>query len=424
MSIHFIDTVKAENTQAVLLYYTRGPVDQGDQAEFESLVEAAGLTPMTMLTVKRAMPTPNYLIGEGKLAALTELVQAHQAQLVIVSYALTPAQNRNLEKALGCRVLDKTTLILDIFAQRAETFEGKLQVELAQLTHLKTKLIRGWTHLERQKGGIGLRGPGETQLETDRRLIDVRIDHIQKKISKLKQQRQQSRRARARAELPTVALVGYTNAGKSSLFNYLTQANRYADSQLFATLDPSFRQVLVPGVGPAVLSDTVGFIRDLPHSLVAAFSATLEAAAQADLLLHVVDFPALANADTLGPVRAVLHEIQADQVPTLLVYNKIDLCEDTMPRVDYDEAGLPTAVYLSTQTGEGIDLLLQAMRERLVSEWIVTTITLNPTQGKARAALYALGVVQSETVDERGDLHLCVEMSARDYQRIFHVEFK
>jgi len=422
LSIHFIDRVKAENTQAVLLYYTRGLADPFDQTEFHALVEAAGLTPMATLVVKRPVPTSNYLIGEGKLTELIALVQTHEAQLVIVSHALTPAQNRNLEKALGCRVLDKTTLILDIFAQRAETFEGKLQVELAQLTHLKTKLIRGWTHLERQKGGIGLRGPGETQLETDRRLIDVRIDHIQKKISKLKKQRHQSRRARARAELPTVALVGYTNAGKSSLFNYLTQAERYADAQLFATLDPSFRQVRVPGVGAVVLSDTVGFIRDLPHSLVAAFSATLEAAAQADLLLHVIDFPALSQADTIAPVEAVLQEIGADQVPTLLVYNKIDLCEDSVPRIDHDEAGAPIAVSLSTQTGEGIDLLLQAMRARLVSEWMSTTLVLGPRQGKARAALYALGVVVSETVDELGDSHLRVEMSVRDYQRIFPLE--
>lgn len=420
MSIHFIDTVKAENTQAVLLYYTRGSAEPGDQSEFQSLVEAAGLTPMATLVVKRPMPTPNYLIGEGKLTELLGLVEVHGAQLVIVSHALTPAQNRNLEQALGCRVLDKTTLILDIFAQRAETFEGKLQVELAQLTHLKTKLIRGWTHLERQKGGIGLRGPGETQLETDRRLIDVRIDHIQKKIGKLKQQRHQSRRARARAELPTVALVGYTNAGKSSVFNYLTQANRYADEQLFATLDPSFRQLIIPKVGPVVLSDTVGFIRDLPHSLVAAFSATLEAAAQADLLLHVVDFPALSIADTIAPVQAVLQEIEADQVPTLLVYNKIDLCEESPPRIDYDEEGVPSAVYLSTHTGQGMDLLLQAMRRRLVTEWMSTTLILSPLQGKARATLYALGVVASETVDEEGDSHLQVEMSVRDYQRIFH----
>ena len=291
--------------------------------------------------------------------------------LLFFNHALSPSQERNLEKVFQCRVIDRTGLILDIFAQRARTHEGKLQVELAQLKHISTRLIRGWTHLERQKGGIGLRGPGETQLETDRRLLRGRIKAILKRLEKVAKQREQGRRSRKRAEIPTVSLVGYTNAGKSTLFNTITQSDVYAADQLFATLDPTLRKLDLQDVGPAILADTVGFIRHLPHDLVAAFKATLQETKEADLLLHIVDYADENYRENTDQVNTVLEEIEADHIPQLIVCNKIDRMEGMTPRIDRDQSGKPIRVWISAQQGLGIDLLADALIERLSKAIVV-----------------------------------------------------
>ena len=300
---------------------------QEDPQEFIELVRSAGAENAGFLTISRHQPTPRFLIGSGKVDELRALVKASEGELVIFNHTLTPSQERNLERELECRVIDRTGLILDIFAQRARTHEGKLQVELAQLDHLSTRLVRGWTHLERQKGGIGLRGPGETQLETDRRLLRVRIKQITKRLEKVRSQRDQARRARRRAEIPVVSLVGYTNAGKSTLFNTLTVSEVYAADQLFATLDPTLRRIDLADIGPVILADTVGFIRHLPHKLVEAFRATLEESSQADLLLHVIDAADEERESNVDQVHHVLGEIGALELPMLEVYNKIDLID-------------------------------------------------------------------------------------------------
>jgi GTP-binding protein HflX len=312
-------------------------------------------------------------------------------------------------------VLDRTGLILDIFAQRARTHEGKLQVELAQLEHMSTRLVRGWTHLERQKGGIGLRGPGETQLETDRRLLRVRINTILKRLGKVRKQREQGRRARRRAEVPTISLVGYTNAGKSSLFNRITIANVYAADQLFATLDPTFRRLEIKDVGPTILVDTVGFIRHLPHKLVDAFRATLQETAEATLLLHLIDANDEKRDDNIEEVESVLEEIGADDLPHLLVYNKIDMLEDCPPRIDRDGYGVPRRVWLSALTGEGVDLLVQAISERLGGEIFAQQLVLEPQYGNLRAQLYALDAVEKEGINDQGHMVLNVRLQKRDF---------
>lgn len=359
-----------------------------DPREFEELVLSAGGDPIAMLTGHRSTPNAKFFIGTGKLDELAGLVKQHEAELVIFNHELSPSQERNLEKVLECRVLDRTGLILDIFAQRARTHEGKLQVELAQLHHMSTRLIRGWTHLERQKGGIGLRGPGETQLETDRRLLRARIKNIGKRLEKVRKQREQGRRARTRAEVPTVSLVGYTNAGKSTLFNAITNAGVYAQDQLFATLDPTMRRIGLPDVGPAVLADTVGFISNLPHRLVEAFRATLEEASNADLLLHVIDCADDERTRNIEQVNIVLEEIEANELPQLLVFNKVDLLEDHPPRIDRDENNRPTAVWLSAQESSGIDMLLQAVSELLTDNIFQGTVQLSPKMGSLRSHLY------------------------------------
>ncbi|HCB43376.1 MAG TPA: GTPase HflX, partial [Pseudomonas sp.] len=305
---------------------------QEDPQEFIELVRSAGAENAGFLTISRHQPTPRFLIGSGKVDELRALVKASEGELVIFNHTLTPSQERNLERELECRVIDRTGLILDIFAQRARTHEGKLQVELAQLDHLSTRLVRGWTHLERQKGGIGLRGPGETQLETDRRLLRVRIKQITKRLEKVRSQRDQARRARRRAEIPVVSLVGYTNAGKSTLFNTLTVSEVYAADQLFATLDPTLRRIDLADIGPVILADTVGFIRHLPHKLVEAFRATLEESSQADLLLHVIDAADEERESNVDQVHHVLGEIGALELPMLEVYNKIDLIDGFEPQ--------------------------------------------------------------------------------------------
>ncbi|WP_299182520.1 ribosome rescue GTPase HflX [uncultured Neptuniibacter sp.] len=388
--------------------------DQESPKELEELAISAGADPVEFLTGSLSHPNPKFFIGQGKLEELRDLVHMHDAQLVIFNHALSPAQERNVEREIQSRVLDRTGLILDIFAQRARTHEGKLQVELAQLDHMSTRLVRGWTHLERQKGGIGLRGPGETQLETDRRLLRARMKSIHKRLEKVRKQRDQGRRARKRAEVPTLSLVGYTNAGKSTLFNYLTTSEVYAADQLFATLDPTLRKIEVEDVGQAILADTVGFIRHLPHKLVEAFRATLQETIEATLLLHVIDCHDDDRHDHISEVEHVLREIGADEVPVLEVYNKIDLIEGRKPRIDRNEEGRPIRVWLSAVTGEGHNLLFEAVNELLADDVFHDSVALSPKEGQFRARLYESGAVLSEEVDEKGSIILEVRMQKKD----------
>lgn len=352
------------NERAVLVHirFSSGADDQVVE-EFVELARAAGAEPVARVSGKRRRPDAKLYIGSGKAEEIRSIAKENNAQLVIFNHSLSPGQERNLEKLLNCRVLDRTGLILDIFAQRANSFEGKLQVELAQLRHLSTRLVRGWTHLERQKGGIGLRGPGETQLETDRRLIGKRIKQLRKRLEKVAQQREGRRQTRRKRNIQTVSLVGYTNAGKSTLFNRLTGADAYCADQLFATLDPTLRRVSVKGGEHIVLADTVGFVSDLPHDLVAAFKATLEETREANLLLHVVDATAQHQDDVIVEVDSVLKEIGANEVPIIQVMNKIDRLDDTEPRIERDIKGVVKRVWLSAVTGQGIDLLRQVLRE-------------------------------------------------------------
>lgn len=396
--------------------------DAEDPREFEELVLSAGGDPVAFLTGSRVVPTAKFLISTGKLQELQQLVADNGAELVIFNHTLTPSQERNLERELQCRVLDRTGLILDIFAMRARTFEGKLQVELAQLRHSATRLIRGWTHLERQKGGIGLRGPGETQLETDRRLLRNRIGQIEQRLEKVRSQREQGRRSRQRAAIPTVSFVGYTNAGKSTLFNRLTGADVYAENKLFATLDPTMRRVELSNIGAVVLADTVGFISHLPHRLVEAFKATLEEASNSTLLLHVIDSAAEERLRNIEQVELVLEEIGAADLPQLRVYNKVDLLRDTGPHIDRDETGKPIAVWLSAQTGAGCDLLNQAISEVLGKEVIAGCLVVPPDQGRLRAMLYAQQAVVSENHRDDGASLLQVRVPKDDLLRILSAE--
>lgn len=375
---------------------------EGAEEEFVELVNSAGLDTLNLVTAKKDKPEPKYFVGSGKAEEIKQIVTFHDADVVIFNHELTPAQGRNLEKLFNCRVITRSELILDIFAQRARTYEGKLQVELAQLEHMSTRLVRGWTHLERQKGGIGLRGPGETQLESDRRLIGGRIKAIRKRLDKVLQTREQGRRARQKSAVPAVSIVGYTNAGKSTLFNAMTRADVYAEQQLFATLDPTLRNLSVDGLDNVVLADTVGFIRDLPHDLVAAFRATLEETRQADLLVHLVDRAAANYEETIFEVNEVLTEIDAIDVPQLLVYNKIDLLPDAEPHIDRDSHGRPTRVWLSAKTGAGIDLLKDAIGELVAGKVIDQEITLTAEQAAFRNKLYKMRLVQHEEVTEDG----------------------
>lgn len=385
--------------------------------EFEELVASAGGEPVAAITGSRSAPHARTFVGEGKLEEIASACREHEAELVIFNHPLSPSQERNLEQVLCCRVLARTGLILDIFAQRARTHEGKLQVELAQLTHMSTRLVRGWTHLERQKGGIGLRGPGETQLETDRRLLRARIKSIQGRLERVRNQREQSRRARRRAELPVLSLVGYTNAGKSTLFNRITASAVYAADKLFATLDPTLARVDIAHFGPVLFADTVGFISDLPTTLVEAFKATLEETANASLLLHVVDVSASNRDELMADVEAVLGEIKADELPQLIVFNKLDLLEQPA-RIVRDGAGMPTAVYLSAVTGEGIDLLVEAVRERLSRALFDEEITLDPHRARLRAALYEMGAVCKEEWEPDGSSRLHVRLPLADWRRL------
>ncbi|WP_036773351.1 ribosome rescue GTPase HflX [Photorhabdus australis] len=392
--------------------------DTGNLSEFESLVISAGVAPVQIVTGSRKAPHSKYFVGEGKAEEIAEAVKASSADVVLFNHALSPAQERNLERLCQCRVIDRTGVILDIFAQRARTHEGKLQVELAQLRHLSTRLIRGWTHLERQKGGIGLRGPGETQLETDRRLLRDKIRQILSRLSRVEKQREQGRQARNKADIPTVSLVGYTNAGKSSLFNCMTAAEVYAADQLFATLDPTLRRIEVADVGTAVLADTVGFIRHLPHDLVAAFKATLQETRQATLLLHVVDAVDNRIDENIAAVDSVLEEIDAHEIPVLLVMNKIDMLGDFTPRIDRNEDNLPVRVWLSARTGEGIPLLLKALTERLSGEIAHYELRLPPEAGRLRSRFYQLRAIEKEWIEEDGKVGIEVRMPIVDWRRL------
>jgi len=353
----------ASGERAVLVQLDFGEGDYAERlSEFRLLVGSAGAQALAVVSGKRARPDPSMFAGKGKVAEIGEVLRLHEADVVVFNHDLAPGQQRNLERTLECRVVDRSSLILDIFALRAKSHEGKLQVELAQLQHLATRLVRGWTHLERQKGGIGLRGPGEKQLETDRRLLGKRVALLKERLKQLERQREVRRRARTRGEVLAISIVGYTNAGKSTLFNALTKAGAYAADQLFATLDTTSRRLFIEGAGPIVLSDTVGFIRDLPHALVAAFQATLEETAQADLLLHVVDSASPDRDQQIHAVGSVLREIGALEVPQIIVWNKVDLTAAS-PGIERDDCGNISCVRLSARTGEGLSLLRQALAE-------------------------------------------------------------
>lgn len=407
--------------QAAVLVHLEFPAEDyaADHEEFIELARSAGAEVLTIIGGRREKPDSGLFVGSGKAEEIAAAVLGSQAELAIFNHELSPSQERNLEKQLSCRVVDRTGLILDIFAQRARSHEGKLQVELAQLQHLSTRLVRGWTHLERQKGGIGLRGPGESQLETDRRLVGDKIAALKQRLETVRKRRAQNRQARTRGRVPTVSLVGYTNAGKSTLFNALVGGDSYASRKLFATLDTTVRRLDLSVGDPAVIADTVGFIRDLPHDLVAAFRATLEEAREADLLLHVVDSADVERNERVRQVRAVLEEIDADQVPCLQVYNKIDLRPGEKPHVEYDAEGDPVRVFVSAQTGAGLDMLREAVTRLLYPDIFEDELLLPPSAARLRARLFDLHAIQDEKVEADGAFRLRVRLPYSRLVRLY-----
>jgi GTPase len=398
------------------------PVDPHDTAEFKALAASAGTLGVGLILATRPRPDPKYFVGSGKAEEIKACAEANDADVVLVDQTLTPSQERNLEKLTNRRVLDRNGLILDIFAQRARSFEGKLQVELAQLSHLASRLVRGWTHLERQKGGIGLRGPGETQLETDRRLIGKRIRTLKSRLDKLARQRDTSRHVRREVPVPTVALVGYTNAGKSTLFNALTGAATYVADQLFATLDPTVRQVKLAGVGEVVLADTVGFVRALPHELVAAFRSTLQEARDADLLLHVVDASDPLRDERIGQVREVLKSIGAGEIRELLVFNKVDLMEAeagcAAPRVVLGADAVASQAWVSAATGAGLDMLRDALTHAVRPNQVRRTVHLDLPAAAVRSDLYRRNAVRAERQCDDGSWELDVELDLTEVAKL------
>jgi GTP-binding protein HflX len=386
------------------------PVDSEDLQEFTQLAVSAGAVPVATVTGRRDRPDPRYFLGSGKAAELKGVAHSHNADVILVDHALSPSQERNLEQLIERRVVDRNGLILDIFAQRARSFEGKLEVELAQLKHISSRLVRGWTHLERQRGGaVGLRGPGETQLETDRRLLAQRVRVLTRRLAKIKQQRDTGRQMRAEIPVPSLALVGYTNAGKSTLFRALTGADAYVADQLFATLDPTVRRIRLPGGTPVVVADTVGFIRELPHELVAAFQSTLTEARAATLLLHVVDASNPRREEQTAAVDGVLEEIGASAIPQILVYNKIDRLQSA-PRIDRDADGRAVAVWISAERQEGLELLGIAMAERLARFARRARLKVPASAGALRSRLYAAQAVRGESAGTDGSIELAVEL--------------
>jgi len=403
--------------KAVLVHLEFPGVDfESDRQEFIELCVSAGADVLNVIGGSRKDPDAGLFVGSGKAQEVADCVAATEAELVIFNHALSPSQERNLEKLVQARVLGRAGLILDIFAQRARTHEGKLQVELAQLHHMSTRLVRGWTHLERQRGGgIGLTGPGETQLELDRRLIRTRIATLKRHLETVRTRRAQNRQARIRNNIPTVSLVGYTNAGKSTLFNALTGDDTYASSQLFATLDTTVRKLELPAGEPVVLADTVGFIRDLPHDLVAAFRATLEEARHASLLLHVIDSADPERLARIAQVEEVLREIGAEDVPRLQVFNKIDLREDEAPRLERDDEGRPVRAFVSARTAAGLPELCAALAELIRPQLLPLELLLPPRAARLRAQLFGLNAILDETMDEHGNFRLSVNLP---YERL------
>lgn len=414
---------KTQNTpdkeRAIVVHlYLSQTKDVENLMEFQTLAESAGVEVVATLTTTRSAPHIKYYVGQGKAQEIADAIKDFDATVVLINHQLSPAQTRNLQSLCDCRVVDRTGLILDIFAQRARSHEGKLQVELAQLRHLSTRLVRRLGNQDQQKGGaVGLRGPGETQLETDRRLIKVRIQQLQNRLEKVSKQRDQNRKTRQKADIPTISLVGYTNAGKSTLFNVITDAGVYAADQLFATLDPTLRRIQIQDVGTAILADTVGFIRFLPHDLVSAFKSTLQETTEATLLLHVIDGADDRKNENIDAVNQVLDEIEALEIPTLLVYNKVDRLDSIEPHIEYNDDGKPVAVYLSAQQNQGIDLLFEAMRVRLKNELVCERVLLPTTSGQIYTKFYQQQCIKSESFTEFGDRLVEIEVDKIQWQK-------